>query len=176
MTYHDALTDAMTLVGADTRSLFLGQTVSYPGTGMTNTFKNVPKERLLEFPVAEEMQMGASIGLALAGRIPVSVYPRWNFLLLAANQLVNHLDRLPLYSNGGYVPHVIIRVAVPSVEPLDPQSQHDADFTDSFALMCRTVQFWRLNSSNQILPAYEYALNTPGAHVLVERVELYETT
>ena len=38
--------------------------------------------------------MGMTIGLLMAGKIPVSIYPRWNFLLLAINQLVNHLDKL----------------------------------------------------------------------------------
>ena len=119
------------------------------------------------------MQLGMSTGMALSGCIPVSIFPRWNFLLLAANQLVNHLDRLPVYSHGGYVPRVIIRVAVPSTEPLDPQAQHDADFTDAFQGMCRTVQFFRLHEASQIVPAYEYALHHDGATVLVEWVERY---
>ena len=61
---------------------------------MTNTLSDVPKEKLLEMPVDEEMQMGMTNGLAVAGTVPVSIYPRWNFLLLAVNQLVNHLDRM----------------------------------------------------------------------------------
>ena len=43
---------------------FSGQAVEYPGTAMTNTLKNVPK-KLIEIPVAEEMQLGISNGLAL---------------------------------------------------------------------------------------------------------------
>lgn len=165
----------MDMLAADPRTLFLGQAVEYPGTGITNTLKNVPRDRMQELPVAEEMQLGMCTGLGISGFVSVSIFPRWNFLLLAANQLVNHLDRLPIYSNGGYRPHVIIRVAVPSVAPLDPQAQHDADFTDQFQMMCHTVQFWRLSTASQIVPAYEHALRNPGAHLLVERVDLYET-
>lgn len=164
----------MDMIAADPRSLFLGQAVAYPGTGITGTLKNVPRERLIELPVAEEMQMGMSIGLGLNGHIPVSIYPRWNFLLLAANQLVNHLDRLAIYSQGGYRPHVIVRVAIPSITPLDPQSQHDADFTSAFQQMCKTTAFFRLEEASHIMPAYEWALHHEGPTVIVERVDLYE--
>ena len=165
----------MDMLAADPRTLFIGQAVEYAGTGITNTLKNVPRERMAEMPVAEDMQMGMSIGMALAGRIPVTIYPRWNFLLLAANQLVNHLDRLPIYSNGGYNPHVIVRVAVPSVVPLHPQAQHDADFSEAFESMCQTVQFHSLHDTGLILPAYRQALQG-GAHVLVEYVDCYDET
>ena len=171
--YYAELTRAMDMLAADPRTVFMGQAVGYPGTGITATLANVPKDRVIELPVAEDMQVGMSTGMALSGLIPVSIFPRWNFLVLAANQLVNHLDRLPVYSD--YRPRVIIRVAVPSISPLDPQAQHDGDFTDAFQLMCRTVQFFRLHEAGQIVPAYEYALNHDGASVLVERVDLYET-
>lgn len=173
--YYAALTEAMTMLAADARTVFIGQAVGYPGTGITGTLTGVRKERLLETPVAEDMQMGMSTGMALAGLVPVTIYPRWNFLLLAANQLVNHLDRLPIYSAGGYSPRAIVRVAVPSTSPLDPQAQHDADFTDQFQQMCRTIQFFRLHAASQIVPAYEYALQHEGASVLVEYVDRYET-
>ena len=46
--------------------------------------------------------MGMTTGLALAGAVPVSIFPRWNFLLCAMSQLVNHLDKLQAMSNGRY--------------------------------------------------------------------------
>ncbi len=166
----------MNMLAGDPRTVFIGQAVEYPGTGITGTLANIPKDRLHELPVAEDMQMGMATGLALGGFIPVAIYPRWNFLLLAANQLVNHLDRLPIYSNGGYRPRVIVRVAVPAIIPLDPQAQHDGDFTDQFRAMCNTVEFFNLYEPQHIMPAYEYALSHDGATVLVERVDLYETS
>src|SRR5258708_1242551 len=104
MKYFDEMCRAMEFLAQDKRTLFLGQAVGCAGTGMTNTLKNVPREKLLELPVTEELQMGMSTGLALAGVVPVSIYPRWNFLLLAVNQIVNHLDKLPIVSEGGYKP------------------------------------------------------------------------
>ena len=158
MKYFDEMCRAMEWLARDPRVMFLGQAVACPGTAMTNTLKNVPRDKLLELPVAEEMQMGMSSGLALAGQVPVSIFPRWNFLLLAVNQVVNHLDKFPLMSNGGYRPKVIIRTGIGSVRPLHPQYQHVGDFTDAFRLMCQNIEVIRLDEPQDIFPAYQRAL------------------
>ena len=148
----------MEWLARDSRTVFIGQAVGVPGTAMSNTVKDIPIARRIELPVAEELQMGMSIGLALQGQVPVTIYPRWNFLLLAANQLVNHLDKLGVMSNGGYQPRVIIRTSIGSQRPLHPQFQHIGDFTESLRLMCTTVEVVRLDEPRQIFPAYERAL------------------
>ena len=158
MKYAEELSRAMEYLARDPRTLFLGQAVACPGTAMTNSLKNISRDKLLELPVTEEMQMGMSTGLALAGHVPVCIYPRWNFLLLAVNQVVNHLDKLPIISNGGYRPKVIIRTGIGSERPLHPQHQHVGDFTDAFRLMCKTVEVIRLDEPEQIFPAYQKAL------------------
>ena len=94
MKYFEELKRSMTWLGEQENTLFLGQAVAYPGTGMTNTLVDVPKAKLIEMPVNEDMQMGMSIGMSLNGTVPISIYPRWNFMILAANQIVNHLDKL----------------------------------------------------------------------------------
>lgn len=148
----------MESLARDPRTIFIGQAVACPGTAMTNSLKNIQREKLLELPVTEEMQMGMSTGLALGGYVPICIYPRWNFLLLAVNQVVNHLDKLPIVSNGGYRPKVIIRTGIGSERPLHPQHQHVGDFTDAFRLMCKTVEIIRLDEPEQIFPAYQKAL------------------
>lgn len=158
MKYFDELCRAMDYLARNPRVMFLGQAVACPGTAMTNTLKNVPRERLLELPVAEEMQMGMSTGLALTGLVPVSIFPRWNFLLLAVNQVVNHLDKLPDMSSGGYQPKVIIRTGIGSERPLHPQHQHVGDFTDAFRAMCRNIEVLRLEEPADVFPAYQKAL------------------
>jgi len=102
MNYAGELARAMHMLGERPNAIFMGQGVGCPGTTMSPTFAGVPATKLLEMPVAEDLQMGMAIGMALEGLLPVCVFPRWNFLICAANQLVNHLDRLPLYSDGGY--------------------------------------------------------------------------
>lgn len=158
MKYFDELKRAMEFLAEDPRTLFLGQAVAVPGTAMSNTLKGVDPHKLVELPVNEDLQMGMCNGLALAGYVPVSVFPRWNFLLLAVNQIVNHLDKFQLMSNGGYCPKLIIRTGIGSERPLHPQHQHVGDFTESFRLMCTNIEVVRLEEPDHIFPAYERAL------------------
>ena len=166
--YFDELKRSMEYLGEQSDTMFLGQAVEYKGTAMTNTLKDVSREKLLEMPVDEEMQMGITNGLAVAGTVPISIYPRWNFLLLTMNQLVNHLDRMPNFSHGEYIPKVIIRTGVGSERPLNPQAQHVGDFTDGFRLMVNNIEVIRLEEPEDIFPAYYKAYNrTDGKSTLV---------
>lgn len=175
MKYYDELCRSMEYLAYDQRVVFMGQAVIAKGTAMTTTIDKISTSRKIELPVAEEMQMGMSVGMALAGFVPVTFYPRWNFLLLAVNQLVGHLDKLPIMSQGGYQPKVIVRTSVGSERPLHPQCQHVGDFTDAFRLMLSTVEVIRLDEPEQIFPAYQKALErTDGrSTVLVEWGDFY---
>ena len=157
--YFDELKRSMDYLAQKSNTVFLGQAVAYKGTAMTNTLKDVPKEKLIEMPVSEEMQMGITNGIAVEGSVPISIYPRWNFVLLAVNQLVNHLDKLPDYSNGEYRPRVIIRTGIGSVRPLNPQLQHTGDFTEAFQKMLTNIEVIRLEEPEDIFPAYHKAYN-----------------
>jgi pyruvate/2-oxoglutarate/acetoin dehydrogenase E1 component len=154
-------------------AMLIGQGVGCAGTTLTDTLRDVPKERLLEFPVAEDLQMGFCIGMALEGILPVCIFPRWNFMLCAANQIVNHLDRLPIYSDGGYDPRVIIRVASPRVSGFDPGPQHDDDLGDAFCAMLRTVKVVRLWDAEEVMPEYQRAAEAPHSTILVEYTAHY---
>ena len=173
--YFQALSDAMTWLSEQGDTVFLGQAVEVPGTAMSNTLQQVDKAKLIEMPVAEEMQMGVSIGLAMAGTVPVSIFPRWNFLLLAVNQLVNHLDRMPKISNGGFSPKVIIRTSVGAERPLHPQHQHVGDFTDPFKAMLENIEVIRLQESEQIVNSYKRAYEREDGRstILVEYGDYY---
>ena len=157
MNYFDELKRSMTWLGQQRDTFFLGQAVAYPGTAMTNTLTEVNRSKLLEMPVNEEMQMGMTIGMGLNGTVPISIYPRWNFLVLAANQIVNHLDKIKIMSRGGFTPKIIIRTGIGSQRPLHPQHQHISDFTAGFKAMCDFVDIIRLDEPHQIFDAYKYA-------------------
>lgn len=157
MKYFDELKKSMEWLGCKDDTLFLGQAVEYPGTAISNTLSEINKYKLLEFPVNEDMQMGITLGLALNGTVPVSIYPRWNFLLLAANQLVNHVDKIKVMSDGGYQPKIIIRTSIGSQRPLHPQHQHIADYTAGFRAICDFVDIIRLDEPEQIFESYQYA-------------------
>ena len=148
----------MEFLGSKKRTVFIGQAVEVPGTAMSNTLKNISKNKLLELPVAEEMQMGITLGLAMDGNIPVSIFPRWNFLLYAVNQLVNHTDKFNVMAGKKLKPKIIIRTGIGSQRPLHPQFQHIGDFTEAFRKMTTTIEIIKLKEPKDIFPAYRKAL------------------
>ena len=170
MKYFDELKKSMNYLAASEKTIFIGQAVEVPGTAMTNTLKGINPKKLLELPVAEEMQMGITTGLALDGNIPVSIFPRWNFVLLAMNQLINHLDKVNIMSNNGFKTKAIIRTGVGSQRPLHPQYQHIGDFTDMVRKMCSSLDVIQLNEPADIFPSYKKALDRDDGRstILVE--------
>ena len=159
MKYFDELKKSMNYLARNEKTIFIGQAVEVPGTAMTNTLKGINPKKLLELPVAEEMQMGITTGLALDGNIPVSIFPRWNFVLLAMNQLINHLDKVNIMSNNGFKAKAIIRTGVGSQRPIHPQHQHIGDFTDMVRKMCSSLDVIQLNEPEDIFPSYKKALD-----------------
>jgi pyruvate/2-oxoglutarate/acetoin dehydrogenase E1 component len=166
--YNEELVKAMNWLAEQPNTRFIGQAVQYAGTGMYNSLLDIPDELKLEFPVAENFQMGYCTGLALNGYIPIAIYPRWNFLLCAADQIVNHLDKLKAMSSDKCNPKVIIRVAVGTEIPVDPQDQHKGNFADAFRSMCKNINIVELNDSNDIVDAYQHAYQRDGSTILVE--------
>ena len=175
MKYFDELKKAMNFLSENHSTIFIGQAVSVPGTAMRNTLTDIPVDKLIELPVAEEMQMGMTTGMALTGLIPVSIFPRWNFLLYAINQLVNHLDKVSVMSNDGYKTKVIIRTSIGSERPLHPQYQHVGDFTEAIQKMCTTIDVIRLDEPTDIFSSYEKALlrDDGKSTILVEYGDYY---
>ena len=174
MTYRDELTKAMTMLGQRDDAVFLGQAVAVPGTGMSETFAGVPPSKLIELPVFENTQLGMATGMALAGYLPICVFPRWNFLLAACDQLVNHLDKYQLMGNG-WRPKVIIRVAVPTDEPMNPGVQHLGNHSGAFRMMCDTIKIVELHYSHQIRREYDCAVSAAIDYstIMVEYVKRY---
>jgi len=159
MKYFKELQKAMSLLAKHPKTIFIGQAVEYEGTGLYDSIAHVSAEKKLELPVAEYLQTGIANGMAVQGMIPVSIYPRWNFLLMGTDQIVNHLDKFTKMSNGMCSPKVIIRVAVGSERPVDPQCQHKGNFAEAFASMTQNIHIDVLNEPEDIVPAYERALN-----------------
>ena len=101
---------------------------------------DVSKKKKLELPVAEEMQMGMTLGLAMDKNVPISIFPRWNFLLYGINQLINHIDKFKVMCGKEIVPKIIIRTSIGSQRPLHPQFQHIGDFSEAVQKMCSYFQ------------------------------------
>ena len=171
--YFEELTKAMTWLGGQRDTIFVGQAVKFPGTFAYRTLEGVPKDKLHEFPVTESFQLQFCVGLALAGYVPISLYPRQNFLLLATSDLVNLLDKLPAMSNGAVKPKMIIRTASGPTKPIFPGHQHVGNFAGALGWMLEWVEIVELSEPEQTMPAYRDAYERDGATLIIEHGDLY---
>ena len=167
----------MSMLASHPKTVFIGQAVEYEGTGLYDSLCHIPSEKRLELPVAEYLQAGIANGLALNGLIPISTFPRWNFLLMGTDQIVNHLDKFISMSDGKCAPKVIIRVSVGSDSPVDPQCQHKGNFSNAFRSMLKNIEVVELTEPSQIVPEYERALSREDGKstILVEFMEYSRT-
>jgi len=173
MMYKDSLTNMMTKLGEMDNTVFLGQQILFPGNPMSGTLINVPKEKMIELPVMEDSQMGMSLGMAMDGKFVITFYPRWDFLICAANQLVNHVDKIELMSNGQWKPNMIIRVAKGSEIPLNPGPQHRGNYFNEFQSITQTIKFFDCVTVDDIENAYNHAINEGGITLINEYPEKY---
>lgn len=174
MTYFDFIKESMNLLN-DNGYTFIGQSVCFPGTGLYHTIKHIDNKNKVELPVFEDVQVGMSIGMALKGMKVCSIFPRMDFIILAVNQIVNHLDKMEIMSDGQFKPKIIIRTAIGSVKPLFPGYQHNQDHTEAFKSMCTNIDVVKLENKEMILPAYQAALNSEKSTILVELPDLYNS-
>lgn len=173
MKYKDEVIKAMEMLGQDERTIFIGQTVHFKGSAIFGTLEKVPLEKRIELPIMEDTQMGMTIGLGMMGYIPVSVYPRFDFMTLATNQLVNHLDKINSISQGRFNPKVIVRTMVGSTSPLNGGPQHTQDHTEAYQRMLTYVDVVKLTRAEDVMPAYERALHGNRPSLIVEVADLY---
>ena len=173
MTYLEEIQKAMNKLGEE-GYIFLGQNMVAGGTSMFHTVKHLSIDQRIEIPVFEDVQAGMAIGMSLEGLKVCSVYPRWDFMLLAFNQLVNHADKVKRMSNGQFtLKGLIFRVAVGSVKPMFPGEQHCGDYTEALKLMCKDIKVIKLEKSEDVYPAYLEAIESDTPTVIVELPDLY---
>jgi len=177
MKYFDELKRTMEWVAQQPKTLFVGQTVAGPGTFMYSTLKDVAPEKALEMPINESFQMQFTLGLALAGYVPISVYPRQNFLLLATGDMSNMIDKMPAISGNTVLPRILIRVATGPDAPVHPGHQHIGNFAEAFRKMFAWIEVVELNEPEEIFPAYKHALERKDARatLLIEHGNFYNT-
>jgi len=169
--YKIALTKVMSDLAKLDETIFIGQQIIYAGNPMSTTLTDVPKEKMIEVPVMEETQMGMSLGLAITGKTVISFYPRWDFVISAANQLINHVDKYELMT--GKKVNILIRVGKGANVPLDPGHQHKANYINEFKTMCPNIEIHDLKTWQDVELSYKYAIENCGVHILAEYPELY---
>ena len=167
----------MKWLGEKDDTVFLGQACKVSGHAISSTLGEVPEEKRIELPVFEEMQMGISTGMALDGFVPVTMFPRFDFFILACNQLVNHLDKMRDMSKGEMTPRVIIRVAVGTKTPIDAGPQHTQNHTEAFRKMLTEVNVVEILEPEDVFPAFKeaYEMSDSKSTLIIEHGEYYGT-
>lgn len=168
--YHQRICMEMEEFAKDPKVIFLGQQVA--SEDFYGTLKNIPMIKRMEMPVAEEMQMGLSIGLSLEGYLPISIYQRMDFIPRSADQLINHLNLMNSMTRGKFNPKVIIRTTIGSKKPFDVGPQHSQDLTE----MCMSILRFpvaNVKTPEEVREAYELARTLNGPILIIEHQELY---
>lgn len=137
MTYKDHLTETMTKLSRNQKIIFLGYNVRH-GHQFNGTLVNVPKNQLLEMPVAENLILGVAMGLAFEGYRPIVCIERMDFLWACADALVNHLDKAR--DLGWPTLNVVIRTCVGNGYPLDPGVQHKGNYYSIMKQLLKEVK------------------------------------
>jgi pyruvate/2-oxoglutarate/acetoin dehydrogenase E1 component len=168
--YHQAIVEQMLKFAEDSKVIFLGQQVL--SEDFYDTLTDIPVHCRREMPVAEEMQMGISIGMALEGYLPISIFQRMDFLPRAMDQIVNHLNLIPELSRGLFIPKVIIRTTIGTKKPLDVGLQHSGDLTELMKVACNFPVF-SVKTANEVNEAYNFARDSKNSTLIIEHQELY---
>lgn len=140
-TYQEAITEDMKCMGERSDTVFLGQGLINAGR-IYHTLDGVPKSKCIEMPIAENLIMGAAIGMALKGYKPIVVFQRMDFMLIAADAIINHLALIPGMSGGKISLPIIIRACVGSKDmKFDVGPQHKHDFRHVFMRYISTIDY-----------------------------------
>lgn len=173
MKYKDALKQSMEELAKDEKTVFIGYNIKC-GSQFYGSLKEIPPDKKIETPVAEGLMAGLAVGLSLEGFKPVLLFERQDFMLIALDVIVNHLDKLEEMSDGEFRAPVIIRaISATLKKPLDPGPQHCQDFSKQFKEM---VSFPVLEpkTPEEVLECYEKAQNSSTPVMIIEKRELYE--
>lgn len=160
--YKKAIIEEINKLAKLDNAIFLGQQVGV--TTFYDLITNVDKNKRIELPVCEELQLGMSIGLALEGFLPISIYQRMDFLPRAMDQLVNHLDILKELSDGLFNPKILI---ITTVGTKESGLQHNKDLSKWLKVGLKNIKVFNPKTAWQVKRAFEKAKKYNGSSIIV---------
>lgn len=172
-TYKAALTEGTTRLVREQGYLIVGQGARDGGHGMASTISPDIHENCIELPVFEESQTGIALGMSLAGRNVMSIYPRFDFFISGLSQLINHSDKVREMSAGKFAPNLIFRVGVGAKVPLDAGPQHTNNYTNQMREMLTDIQVHELTKGSNPRQTFDEIINSGGIHLMIEHYEYY---
>ncbi len=169
LTYKQAVTESMTNLG-ENGSIFIGYSI-IPGDAMGTTI-NVPYDQKIETPVAENLMVGLAIGMSFEGFKPVVYFERHDFMLVAADAIGNHVDKIERISHGEFKVPVILKTVVDDGGLFYSGPTHSQDFTSTFKEM---VSFPVLEpmTAGEVLSAYNFAASSSQPVMIVEHKKFH---
>jgi deoxyxylulose-5-phosphate synthase len=169
MKFKEAVTQAMTELGDD-GSIFIGYSLA-PGDAM-GTLKNVSGDQKIETPIAENLMVGLAIGMSFEGFRPVVYFERHDFMLVAADAIGNHLDKIERISHGEFKVPVILKTIVDDGGLFYSGPTHSQNLTRVFQEM---VDFPVLDpqTPEEVVAMYRYAKASDGPVMIVEHKMYY---
>lgn len=167
--FKDAVTQAMTELGDD-GAIFIGYSL-IPGDAM-GTLKNVSDDQKIETPVAENLMVGLAIGMSFEGFKPVVYFERHDFMLVAADAIGNHVDKIERISHGEFKVPVILKTVIDDGGLFYSGPTHSQNFTKVFQEM---VDFPVLDpqTPEEVLDMYRYAKESDGPVMIVEHKKFH---
>jgi pyruvate dehydrogenase E1 component beta subunit len=105
MTVREAVSLALDqALAQDDRVLLLGEDIADPAGGVSGATAGLSTkygaDRVLDTPISEAAIVGAAIGAALEGMLPVAEIMIMDFIGIAIDQIVNHAAKLRFMSGG----------------------------------------------------------------------------
>jgi pyruvate dehydrogenase E1 component beta subunit len=103
------------LLAADARVFVCGQGLWspwYAGGSLENLDAEFGRARLLDTPVSENAVTGMAVGAALAGMRPIVFHPRMDFMLLAADPIVNQAANWSYLFAGKITVPLVVRAVI----------------------------------------------------------------
>lgn len=169
ISYKNAMLESMTELG-NQGAIFIGYNVAR-GDAM-GTLKNVDKNQKLETPVAENLMTGLAIGMSFEGFTPVLYFERHDFMLVAADAIGNHIDKIERISHGEFVPNVIIRAVSADGGPFYSGPTHSQDFTKMLKQLV-TFPVLEPKTGKEVLAAFKYAFESKQPAIIIEKKSRY---
>lgn len=158
------------------KCVFIGYN-TVKGSRMYGTLDKIPLKNCIEMPVCEGLMTSMAIGMSLEGYRPVVCFERHDFMLLALDSIINHIDKLPYLSGDRYKLPIIIRAIVGSANPLNPGPQHTGDYTQAFRHLLKNTPVYTPHNALGFEMAWNDVGNTlSGAVIIVEKRDWYNHT
>lgn len=166
--YLTTINEELIKLSALDNTILIGQQVGV--TDFYGLLRNVDIHKRIEFPVAEELQLGLSIGLALEGFYPISIFQRQDFLFRAMDSLCNHLNLIKDLSKGLFNPKILI---LTTIGKKNSGLQHNKDITKGLKVLLKNIKIFNPKTPKAIRDSFKKIKQYNSSSIIIFYQELF---